>query len=100
MEPKAKDNNVASGTALAVPAKIGEIEDLIHQLSSAADNLEMEVGMLFDRLNGVLRAEDKTMASPSAAPRTTRLGGQLDTVLYRTEAVTQALRNMRENLEV
>lgn len=77
----------------------GEVEQLVGQANSAVDNLEKEVEMLVVRLQNVLRQEEiKDKSQAQASPRSTQLGGQLDSVVYRTDRVASNIRTIREML--
>lgn len=105
----AKLQNPVPGSGLvgAQPAerKVGEVESLVERANLAVANLESEVEMLASRLHNVLPSvqpaspDNPLNAAPSAQPRMTQLGGQMDNVNYRIDQMSSVLRLMREQLE-
>ena len=86
---------------LATPEKIGEAESIAHQLNDVVAMLDKELVLLRDRLANVM--PDVPVLEPGetaqASARKTKLGGQLDTALYRVEQSVQVVRAIRNNLE-
>lgn len=92
-------NQTIGGSQLDAPREGGELEQLVGLANSVVDNLEKEVEMLVVRLQNVLRQEEiKDKPQAQASPRSTQLGGQLDSVVYRTDRVASNIRTIREML--